>query len=566
MNRARWFVVLVLAAIAVGSYTMMPPAARTLPAASTLPTSVRGAIHVHTRRSDGSGTVDDVARAAARAGLNFVILTDHGDGTREPEAPAYRQGVLCIDAVEISSASGHVVALGLPRTTYSLGGETRDVLEDVRRLGGMAIAAHPSSARPELRWTDWSLKSDGLEWVNADSEWRDEPVRAFAHALLTYPFRRPETLAALLDRPEDVLRRWDSLTAARPVVAVAAADAHARIPFTSVGDPYDTRGSLHVPGYEQIFRTFSVGLPDVTLTGEAKADVRTVLEAIRRGRVFSSIEALAGPVAFTFTASSADGTTEMGDEVVGKSPLTFQVRTNAPDGVHIALLRDGRRVHAAAGSQVEYTSSDAGVYRVEMQWPGAPGEPPVPWVVSNPIYVLSQPRPLETAAPAITPTQVDVRYSNGPATDWHLENSPQSRGALDVVSAVGGTQLLLRYALGGRQDEGPFVALAMAAPGGLANYDRVIFNAQSSRPTRIWVQIRVPGSGHGQSWHRSVYVDETPRTVSVAFDDMRPLEATTTGRPVLADVRDVLFVVDTINTRPGANGQLWLDEVQLGRR
>jgi len=34
---------------------------------------------------------------------------------------------------------------------------------------------------------------------------------------------------------------------------------------------------------------------------------------------------------------------------------------------------------------------------------------------------------------------------------------------------------------------------------------------------------------------------------------------------VLADVRDVLFVVDTVNTRPGVSGQLWLDEVKVGR-
>ena len=219
---------------------------------------VRGAIHIHTRRSDGTGTVDDVAAAAARAGLKFIILTDHGDGMREPDSPAYRHGVLCIDAVEINTASGHLVALGLPRVPYSLGGETRDVVEDVRRLGGMAIAGHPTSTRPQLRWTDWSVRLDGIEWANADSEWRDEPFHAFARTLLTYPFRRPETLATLLDRPDEALRRWDGLTQERPTVAVAGADAHARIALTSVGDAYENRVSLHLPGYEQIFRTFSI--------------------------------------------------------------------------------------------------------------------------------------------------------------------------------------------------------------------------------------------------------------------------------------------------------------------
>jgi hypothetical protein len=566
MIRARWIVGLIAVAIAAGSYATMPRAARVLPASASLRPPIRGAIHIHTRRSDGTGTVDDVARAASRAGLTFVILTDHGDGTREPDTPAYRNGVLCIDAVEISTASGHVVALGLPRTAYSLGGETRDVVQDITRLGGMAIAAHPSSPRPQLRWTEWSVPFDGLEWVNADSEWRDEPARAFARTLLTYPFRRPETLAMLLDRPQASLQHWDELTAHRRVVAVAGSDAHARIPLTSVGDPYDNRISLPLPGYEQIFRTFSIALPDVMMTGEARADANTILDAIRRGRVFSSIDALAGPVAFSFSASTAGDRVAMGEDVIAKGPMTFQVRSNASDGVTVSLLRDGQSVHTASGSQLEYASPDPGVYRVEMHWPGAPGEPPVPWVVSNPIYVLDGPRRADQVSESIAPAkQVDVRYDNGPATDWHVENSPRSRGAVDVVPSIGGTQLLFRYALGGTQDEGPFVALSMAVPQGLENYDRLIFTAQSSRPARIWVQLRVPGGAQGRSWHRSVYVDEMPRAITVSFDDFRPLEATTLGRPVLADVRDVLFVVDTINTRPGVSGQLWLDEVKVGR-
>src|SRR5690606_25643630 len=36
-----------------------------------------GVIHVHTRYSDGAGTVRRVAQAAVRAGLDFVIVTDH---------------------------------------------------------------------------------------------------------------------------------------------------------------------------------------------------------------------------------------------------------------------------------------------------------------------------------------------------------------------------------------------------------------------------------------------------------------------------------------------------------
>ena len=46
--------------------------------------AVYGAYHIHTLLSDGSGSVEEVAEAAARAGLSFVIITDHGNG------PAHR--------------------------------------------------------------------------------------------------------------------------------------------------------------------------------------------------------------------------------------------------------------------------------------------------------------------------------------------------------------------------------------------------------------------------------------------------------------------------------------------
>src|SRR5580765_1121732 len=127
---------------------MMPSAARDLPPAPAgLSRGVRGVIHVHTRRSDGTGSVEEVTRATAAAGLQFVIVTDHGDGTRTPDLPDYRDGVLYIDAVEISTTNGHLVALGLPKAPYPLAGDGRDVLEDVHRLGGIAIAAHPESPK-----------------------------------------------------------------------------------------------------------------------------------------------------------------------------------------------------------------------------------------------------------------------------------------------------------------------------------------------------------------------------------------------------------------------------------
>jgi hypothetical protein len=199
----------------------------------TLPASwqdrtVRGLLHVHSRASDGRGTLDEIAAAAGRAGLQFLIVTDHGDGTRKPEAPSYRSGVLMVDAVEISTRQGHYLAIGLPQAPYALGGAAADVVEDVRRLGGIGIAAHPDSPKNELRWADWTAPVDGFELVNPDTSWR---VHAFSggmgarwqllRSLLAYPVRPAEAISQLLTASSTLRERWMAIAAERPLIAVA---------------------------------------------------------------------------------------------------------------------------------------------------------------------------------------------------------------------------------------------------------------------------------------------------------------------------------------------------------
>ena len=377
-------IVFVLVVLATAWSLALPRRAVSLPALpADFTAPVRGAIHIHTRRSDGTGTVDDVAAAAERAGLSFIVVTDHGDGMLPPELPAYRGRVLVIDAVEISTEGGHIVALGMKPAPYPLGGEPRDVIEDVKRLDGFVIAAHPASAKPELQWTDWSLPIDGLEWVNGDSEWRDESAFSLVRTLLTYPGRGRESLAALLDYPEQLMERWDALNAGRRVIAIAAADAHARIGFRNLGEPYDRRALLPLPSYETVFSTFSIALPDVALTGNASADAAAVLDAIRRGQLYSTVDALAGPGALSFAA-------------VDRTVL--RARIHAQPDARIVLFKDGHELKTAFEGALEHDAAkEPGVYRVEVRLTGSPGAPPVPWIVSNAIS-LGRPAGAEPAA------------------------------------------------------------------------------------------------------------------------------------------------------------------------
>ena len=545
----RALIVATAVAIVVVWYLTLPPAAPDM-AVDADAATVRGAIHVHTARSDGTGTVDEVAAAASRAGIDFIVFTDHGDASTEPEAPRYRSGVLCIDGVEISSQGGHVLAIGLPKAPYPLGGEARDVLEDIRRLGGFAIAAHPGSNKPELQWTDWSQPIDGLEWVNADSEWRDESTWTLIRALLAYPIRPTASITSLLDRPTAVLQRWDEALRDRRVVAIAGSDAHARLGLRTIGEPYDNGSSLHIPAYERVFRMFSNVLPDTGLTGNAQQDADRVIAAIRDGRLYSRIEALNPAGTLTF--------------VQQENRLTATVAA-APDA-RISLLRDGREVAAGTPERpLDYAAPTTGVYRVEVHVDGAPGTPPVPWIVSNPVYVgregQADPRP----PPARPVTATETQYTDGAADRWTVETSSASRAAFDVTKTMAGTNIAFRYALGGSTGDSAYAALAMASGASLRNFDRLVFTANADRPMRLSVQLRAPGGADGERWQRSVYLDDRPREITVYFDDLRPAGPTRTERPPLDAIDSILFVVDTVNTALGSNGRVWIDDVKYAR-
>ena len=311
MKRVVIVMAALVAAICVFSGLTLPPRRVTL--APSADGTVPGILHIHTDRSDGRSTPDEIAAAAARAGARFIVFTDHGDATRPPDAPVYRSGVLCLDGVEISTTGGHYIALDMPAAPYPLAGEPRDVVEDVRRLGGFGIAAHPDSPKAELRWSDWDAPIDGVEWINPDTSWRVHAASGWRsrfrllEGLLHYPIRPAETLAGLLTGFEDAMARWNALASRRPVVGIAGVDAHAKLELRNA-DPGDNRFSIPLPSYEASFRLLSVHVtPERPLSGasgDAAADAALVMRAIRAGHLYTAIDGLASPPAFEFTATN----------------------------------------------------------------------------------------------------------------------------------------------------------------------------------------------------------------------------------------------------------------------
>jgi hypothetical protein len=491
--------------------------------------TARGAYHIHSSRSDGAADKDAIAAAASRAGLAFIILTDHGDGTRVPDAPEYLHGVLCVDAVEISTNGGHYVALDMRPSPYPLGGEPEAVVEDVRRLGGFGIAAHPDSPRPQLAWSDRQAPIDGLEWLNADSEWRDESRLRLARLLFDYMWRPGPALASALDRPVTTLKRWDDLLQRRRVVALAGVDAHGGI-GRGMEEGGKRRPALGtIPSYEASFRSFSTRAAlDQPFTGQASADAASLISAIRNGHVFTAIDAIAGP-AYIGIASDPSGRPYV-NYVVGDGGELIMVR----DGHDSLPLQEGR------AGQYRFKDADmTGVVRFEVRVPHAPGTPPVPWIVSNPLY-FSQP-------PARSPSPVSetvVPLASG--ASWHVEKDPDT----EARTTASGEDVRFDHRLASGSRRSQFAAAVIDLQGAPADSTAIVFSIAAEHPARVSVQLRYPDRG-GARWAKSVYAEPDPRQARVPFERMAPADFQSGQAPNPSAARSLLFVVDLTNARPG---------------
>ena len=507
-----------------------------------------GAVHIHSIRSDGAGDRQAIAAAAARTGLQFVVVTDHGDATRQPDPPAYVNGVLCIDAVEVSTNGGHVVALDMPVAPYPLGGEADAVIEDVTRLGGVAIAAHPDSRKPELAWADWTIPVAGLEWLSLDSAWRSASRFGLARVALHSLIRPGPALASLLDRPDRLLARWDEMASRTRVIGVAGHDTHGGVARPEEGSRWALPGAS---SYDASFAAFStrvvLGTP---LTGNAGSDARSVMAALRAGRVFTGVDAVAAPAWVDFHATLGSAEVQMGEErpFVNDSMLT--VHSTAATGTTAVLLRNGAEVLTSLTGELQYRPSEPGAYRVELRHAGTR----VPWVVTNPIYLRE-----EVAAAAQTPSAGSATTALELPEPGVIEKDPDSSASL----TPGASSRSVTFRLRGGERVSQYVALAVPLSKGLPPFDGIAFDARSSSPMRVSVQLRFEDHD-GARWRRSIYV--SPSESNIVVPIARLLAADRPGPvPAVSSASSLLFVVDLTNALPGAEGQFAVSRLRLVR-
>jgi len=334
-------------------------------------------VHVHSTYSDGTGTIEEIAAAARRAGADVVIVTDHDDMRARAQA-GWHDGVLIVVGHEVSPGHGsHLLALGTARPVPHAGRTTRAALAAVHAAGGIGFAAHPFSrggwvlgrAGRAAAYGDLRAPVDGIElWslVTDTLERLRSPLRLARLGL--------DPDAVLDDPPPENLRAWDALSARRRVPAIAGLDAH------QYGIRRGGRVWVRTMSYARSFALLRThALLDVAADPGADAGVvsAALLRALRAGHAFLARDSLADATGFRFGPG-------MGDERAFHEPV--ELWASAPRACTLRLWRDGVLVAAADDArELRHVAERPGVWRVSAHLRHRGRERT--WVLTNPLHL-----------------------------------------------------------------------------------------------------------------------------------------------------------------------------------
>ena len=337
-------------------------------------------VHLHSLHSDGTGTVPEIARAARRARVDVVLLTDHDslEAKRRGEEGWYGGDVLVLVGSEVSpERRNHLLAFGIDQEIDHAQLDAAGICRAVRDAGGFGFAAHPFSRGSErFKRAGTGMPFDALDCDALDGIELWSFVNDTGEALGSVRdlLRFVVAPARALDHPPARnTRAWDELCRRRRVVALGGLDAH------QFGKRVGRFVPLRIMSYARSFRYMRTHvLCSEAPSGDLEHDRDQVYEALRAGRCYIAVDAIASARGFSFEA----GELVMGQEgPAGRRVL----RALTPLPARLRLLRDGREAASKQGTSLEHEIEEPGVYRIEARRVAKGRERT--WILSNPIYL-----------------------------------------------------------------------------------------------------------------------------------------------------------------------------------
>lgn len=332
----------------------------------------KGAIHIHTKHSDGTGDVNSITKAAKKAGLDWIIITDHNYYDTEE---GIINGIYVIKGQEISpEQSNHYLTFGVSEVV-NLDENPQVYVDKVRELGGFGFAAHPDegfytdekgvvcprkNSHHCIPWTDKNIKPDGVEIWNWFSNWADNLddgnllSLAYAYLFKHKIIKSPSTLT---------LSWWDKLNneTEKIVPAIGGVDAHA-LKFYKYVVP------VTVFPYETCFKTVTniIYLPQ-SLSDNFNIAKSQILNAVKSGNNVIINRHVSNDIPEIFVTNSKNKY-YCGSEV--ELDENCCLHFSSKEVLDVCLIYNGKERERFTSDKFLRPISKSGKYRLEVSYKG----------------------------------------------------------------------------------------------------------------------------------------------------------------------------------------------------
>lgn len=144
-------------------------------------------LHIHSNHSDGLATIPQIMDyVQTKTDLKAIAITDHNtmEGSRYAQELAELYDFEVIPGMEISSKQGHILGLFLSHE-IAPGMDASDTIAAIEEQGGIAVIAHPFSAKGVFGPTGRSLFADAVnDWAfHAFETYNSLPFLVWANSM-----------------------------------------------------------------------------------------------------------------------------------------------------------------------------------------------------------------------------------------------------------------------------------------------------------------------------------------------------------------------------------------------